>query len=262
MPSSSPTEAGHEVHFSPPGAYHRARWMAKGIYCLKMYLFREQLQLTSHELQALRRICLFTITIYVKAWISAPSSADAPYNDLCLLQTLESFASVDRQVADIALKKMKGHLWYLSEDLIGLALFSDHVWDNEKEAMVSALKKPKQKTDLRRLDPKSLRSFQTKTLADFVTERSLNLFIAMKIDPDCLAGNPSSWADCPAYIHAKETIMAMKVVNDCAERAVKLATDFSVSLTHDETQRQLIFQVVEYHRKRMSLPQKRNYKSE
>ena len=33
---------GDIIHFSPPGAYHRARWMAKGIYCLKILLFREQ----------------------------------------------------------------------------------------------------------------------------------------------------------------------------------------------------------------------------
>ena len=32
---------GDRIHFSPPGAYHRARWMANGIYCLKILLFRE-----------------------------------------------------------------------------------------------------------------------------------------------------------------------------------------------------------------------------
>ena len=103
------------IRFSPPGAYHRARWMAKGIYCLKIYLFCEQFKLTSQELQALRRICLFTLTIYVKVWQSAPSSCDAPLNDLCLLQSLESYAEVDSQVSEVALKKMRGHLWYLSE---------------------------------------------------------------------------------------------------------------------------------------------------
>ena len=40
----------------------------------------------------------------------------------------------------------------------------------------------------------------------------------------------------------------MRVVNDCAERAVKLTTDYIMALTHDEEQRQLIFQVVEHHR--------------
>ena len=33
---------GDIIHFSPPGAYHRARWKAKGIYCLKILIFREQ----------------------------------------------------------------------------------------------------------------------------------------------------------------------------------------------------------------------------
>jgi len=74
------------VHFSPPGAYHHARWMAKGIYCLKVYLFRAQFKLTAHELQALRRICLFTVTIYARAWLNAPNSCDAPLNDLLLLR--------------------------------------------------------------------------------------------------------------------------------------------------------------------------------
>ena len=41
----------------------------------------------------------------------------------------------------------------------------------------------------------------------------------------------------------------MKVVNDCAEWAVKLATDFNEVLTKNDNQRQLLYQVVEYHRK-------------
>jgi hypothetical protein len=137
--------------------------MAKGIYCLKIYLFREQFKLTAHELQALRRICMFIVTIYVKAWCSAPSSCDAPLNDLCLLQSLESYAEINNQVAEVALKKMRGHLWYLSEDLIGLAFFSDRVLVSEKEAMVAALKKPKMQENVRRVDGKSVSSFQSKT---------------------------------------------------------------------------------------------------
>jgi hypothetical protein len=95
------------VQFSPPGAYHRARWMAKGIYCLKIYCFREQFRLTLNELKAMKHVVLFTVTIYVKAWFTAPSSCDAPLNDLCLLQILESYNATHTQVANIALKKIK-----------------------------------------------------------------------------------------------------------------------------------------------------------
>lgn len=107
------------VRFSPPGAYHRARWMAKGLYCLKMLCFREQFPMNAHELQAMKRIGLFTTTLYLKAWYTAPVAYDAPYNDLSLLQQLETFQGVDSRIAQAALHKLKGHLWYLSEDLLG-----------------------------------------------------------------------------------------------------------------------------------------------
>lgn len=236
--------------------------MAKGIYCLKIYLFRQQLNLSTEELQALKRICLFTVTVYVKAWFSAPTSCDAPLNDLCLLQSLESYAGVDNQIADIALKKMRGHLWYLSEDLIGLAFFSDSVLDGEKKAMVTALQKPKLQENVRRVDPNSVASFQAKSLSDFVTKNSLNLFTALRIDPSCLQGSPATWCQCSDYVRAKEKIMGLKVINDSAESAVKLATDFNSALTYDETQRQLVFQIVEYHRKLVSQPIKKFYKSD
>ena len=75
---------------------------------------------------------------------------------------MESFGKVDSQVADIALKKMRGHLWYLSEDLIGLVLFSDCVWNSEKEAMFAGLKRPPMKTVVRRVDPKSMQNSRQK----------------------------------------------------------------------------------------------------
>ena len=48
----------HSIHggvrFSPPGAYHHARWMAKGLHCLKILCFREQFRMNAHELQAFK----------------------------------------------------------------------------------------------------------------------------------------------------------------------------------------------------------------
>ena len=72
-----------------------------------------------------------------------PRTVAMHHTMICLLQTLESFDAVDSQVAQIAINKVRGHLWYLSENLIGLALFSDQVSAEEKAAMVSALVKPK-----------------------------------------------------------------------------------------------------------------------
>jgi len=113
--------------------------MAKGLYCLKILCLREQFRMNAHELQAFKRICMFTTTLYVKAWFTAPVTCDAPYNDLSLLQQLEVFNDVDSHIAQAALGKLKGHLWYISEHLAGLSLFSNKVFSNEKRLIVAAL---------------------------------------------------------------------------------------------------------------------------
>lgn len=57
---ADPEECG-QIH--APGACHRARWMAKIIYSLKIYLLRSQFHLTVGELSNLREINLFVITV-------------------------------------------------------------------------------------------------------------------------------------------------------------------------------------------------------
>ena len=102
----------------------------------------------------------------MKAWCTAPNSCSAPHNDLCLLKATESYMKIDKQVAGVALKKLKCHLWYLSENLIGLALFSDHVNSEDKKVFVAGFQMPEMKNDILRVDPKSIDSFQAKPLAD------------------------------------------------------------------------------------------------
>ena len=41
----------------------------------------------------------------------------------------------------------------------------------------------------------------------------------------------------------------MKVVNDAAERGIKLASDYAQSLTKDSEMKNKIFQTVEWHRR-------------
>ena len=124
--------------------------------------------MNAHEMKAVKRICLFTITLYVKAWLTSPISCDAPLNDLSLLQNMESYCSIDKEVAMVALKKMKGHLWYLSQDLAALSLFSDRVYIPEKMRIVDALKNPEKNDDLQRVDPKTVQCLKAETLSDFV----------------------------------------------------------------------------------------------
>ena len=85
------TSTSSNVH--RPGAYHQAssscyylqqlaRWMAKLIYCFKIYLFHSQFQLTARELSGLQQFNLFVICVYLKAWFTCSSAASAARKDL------------------------------------------------------------------------------------------------------------------------------------------------------------------------------------
>ena len=80
-----------EANIRKPGAYHRARWMAKVMNILKITLFREQFALTEREKRALIRFTTFIVTPYVEPWMSAHCSTSAPAADLALLKALAAY---------------------------------------------------------------------------------------------------------------------------------------------------------------------------
>ena len=162
---------------------------------------------------------------------------------------LERYTNVDPPISKAAIHKMRGHLWYLSEDLVCLALFDDHLPDTLKKKLVARLSKPAKASDVRRLGPMSLPEFLTVELPDFATIRSMNLFEALSLPQDFLSVSPELWESSGKYQQAKQIVREVRVVNDCSERAVKLATEFNLALTKDEEQRQLLFQVIEFHQR-------------
>ena len=86
-------------------------------------------------------------------------------------------------------------------------------------------------------------------LRDLVTSESWELFNILKLDSEWLALPPAKWDTEPDYIEFRKFVRTVKVTNDCAERGVKLATDYSKSLTKDSQERSRIYQVVEAERR-------------
>ena len=88
-----------DVKFCKPGAYHHARWMAKAIHSLKIYLFREAFKLTHEEETSLFSICLFIVFVYIKHWFSAPLAIKAPIEDLQFIKDLFEYENIDSKTA-------------------------------------------------------------------------------------------------------------------------------------------------------------------
>lgn len=122
--------------FKAPGATHHARWMSKIIYSLKIFLFRQQFQLSDDEISNIKEMVLFASLIYVKAWIESPLASDAPVNDLAFFKKLHEYAAVSETVSNAAIGKFENHLWYLGPELVVLSLFSNKVLPKEKLKML------------------------------------------------------------------------------------------------------------------------------
>lgn len=170
--------------------------------------------------------------------------------DQGLLRKLTEYTTVNPAIANAGLKALNRHLWYLSESLVGLALFDPAVPDDTKAAMVQAFEKPAS-TLVKRLDGQKLPDISLVHLEDLTSSRSLDLFARLQMDTSFLQENPDLWPNNQTYKMAQKRAHALRVVNDAAERGVALMTDYSKILTADEDQRQCILQVVETCRKQL-----------
>jgi hypothetical protein len=122
-----------------PAGMHRARWMAKAIYAIKLWMFYDQFPLTKKEEQGMRDVAIFVVHVYLKTWFRAPLSASAPNNDLQLLKILYNYKTINASVAAVGIKKMSGHLWYFAEQPVALAFFDQDTSSDTKRRMVQAL---------------------------------------------------------------------------------------------------------------------------
>jgi hypothetical protein len=87
-----------------------------------------------------------------------------------------------------------------------------------------------------------------KSLDDFVSTKSKNLFSRLNIDDSCLQESDSLWKENAAYLNTKSEVTSLKAVNDTAERAVKLMQDFHRLVTAEEEQKQFLLRCVQEHK--------------
>ena len=257
-----------------PGALHKARWMAKILYSIKIVLLQRQIATlprgtitTPAQLKKIARFVQFIVFCYVPWWLTAPSAADAPANDVRLINTLLTFKTVDDVVATAALRAVKLHLWYLTPELLPLCLFSSAVDDHLKAKIVEEMLKHPKKASMTNRDgtdfgkpnfPDCIQrnSDGEASLPDFVGEDCWGFFRIMKMDPSFLDSPVSSWHLSAEYMDALKVVNNMCVVNDAAERGVKLCSDFITS-ARKEGNLQNILQVVENNRNRVPNQRKR-----
>lgn len=190
-----------KMHWKAPGAIHQARWMAKLIYAFKIFLFREQQDVfhtTKKEQIQLRRFVHFVALLYSKAWIEAPLAAEAPGNDLKLWKDLKKYEVIDSEIGKAARKVFEKHLWYISDELVGLALFSEKISAEDKCKIIEGMKNAKNSRNVR--GPGQLNVLKDNaSLGDFATEKTIKLFSRFNISDSFLTLSPRKWEENSNY---------------------------------------------------------------
>ena len=92
---------------------------------------------TTCQHQRLRKLCILFSHIYAKGSIATK----APSNNLKLLKQLQLFRTINTNKSNAAVKKRVSQLWFLSEELVGLALFDNNLDNGTKYKMAMAMNK-------------------------------------------------------------------------------------------------------------------------
>ena len=270
-------EGEKTVTLKRPGALHKARWMAKLLYSIKICLLEEYISqlprgtVTTHQQPGkIRQFVNFATLVYSEWWMTCSSAVDAPWYDLQLVRKLLKYKTVNPNVAESALRAFKQHLWYLTGEMVPLALFSSVVPVSERRALADKL----MSTGIQPATPvtRPLQRFGTEfgkpafpsditestTLADLVIPDSWYMMYILQLDTSFLADDVESWPSSAAYLTSAANVLALNVINDCAERGVKLSSDF-LTTARSEQHYQNVLQVVEQDRKQQPNVRKRKH---
>ena len=268
-------DAVKSTKFNQPGALHKARWMVKRLYGIKTCLLEAQISqlppgtiTTGHQVPKVRDFIIFATLIYSPWWMTCTSATDAPWHDLNLFYKLLMYEVVNPAISSSAIKALKHHLWYLTGEMVSLALFSDKVPTDEQRAFANQPLTVKPAVDIvapwKRLGssfgkPKVPKNITSATsLADLVNENSNSWFTLhiLQVNTDFLTEDVNDWSNSSAYQEPLANDGVINVINDCAKRGVKLSADF-LCVARDEQHYQNVLQVVEQARKNMPNLKKR-----
>ena len=88
-----------------------------------------------------RRLHNYSISLHVKAWFRPSSKPSAPLGDLEFVLKMYECKAQNKMMADVLMKKLLGHLWHLSEELMPIALFDEALQTKRKKLMVGDLQR-------------------------------------------------------------------------------------------------------------------------
>ena len=221
------------VTFKTCGALHKARWMAKIIYGIKMVLMvtkvnklhKQKAVFAKGQFDKLVQFIMFSVYVYAPYWFKAHSAIHAPQNDLLFYHSLKNYAKYNPVVSEAAIKAFSNHLWYMNEETVCLSLFDENIADVTRKSIAKKLL-----PHMNSLKPKLSNRYgegfgkpmmpvlnDKTTLTSIIGPNSPFLFQCLDLKPKFLKKPVPLWKEDESYQLIRDTLRGLKVVNDLAE---------------------------------------------
>lgn len=252
---------GWEYHIQRPGADHHARWMSKSIYIIKFRLLMHQFSQYDLHWQTRRKIekmSYFVVFAYLRSWFQSPSLSGAANNDLLLYKELQKFKKIHPKTSAATSKVIRRHTWYLTEELIPLALFDISLPEETRAELARKIGELTMPVDFEIRKPSLPAITLSSTVCDFVGPRSTLMFDLLEV-PHTFLLEPD-WLQRPESAAMQMSLRHLIPLNDSAERALALATTINGNMTRTEETYQELVLVIAAHRKKYNLKTKKDLK--
>ena len=222
-----------------------ARWNQAGLYIPKMYKYQQLMRYSPKFVEQMKRFMKFQV-VFVPYVQTSGFSADAQVNDLEFRREMERFKDVDLEVAEAVLKTWNGHLQFLAPEYCFLTLVSDKVTPAEKKKISEAILSTPRPEVLPPAPLKPAVTIDDKTKLPQLAKgpRTYLPFLLLNLDSSFLNLHPNEWFSDESFQRLQRFTKNFRVVNDVAEHAVQLATDYNELITRNEEQRQFLYVTV------------------
>ena len=200
-----------------PGPDHQARWMADCIYNCKILACKNVFVLSQEEESQVDSITEFVVLFYAKPWFQSTLAGQAAVSDLTFLSQLQRNYKAS-QIFKV-LETFYRQMWYLTGELIPLALLSREVDNVELMNLARALHKIQETKDEVKLgkptfpiitvhlNPHPIRP----PLHSFVTKDSMAIFVRLGLT-GCNVSIIQSYIYCVSYLQ-DHNVLVLTVLN-------------------------------------------------
>ena len=213
------------VHESP--VYRRLMYTAKIVLLSPQVAKSDAKILLKGQLNKLEVFLKFVMYAYLPWWITATVPESAPCHDLNLINSILQFKEINQRAAKGALKGIGNHLWYLTEELLPLSLFSNNVLEDTKAKIAKTiLSSGPEAKSIRTGASHGKPVFPTmpervnEDLVQFVGPSNIKFFNIMRLDPGFLSLPVEITELDSSFNKAKLTVSNLMVVNDAASMRV------------------------------------------